>query len=51
MIGAAGVGEWDYFVRRPDRPHIIRTAIGADHRMLIPASILGGAAFTVAAAI
>ena len=30
-------------------PHIIRTAIGADHRMLIPASILGGAAFTVAA--
>src|ERR1700719_1713208 len=25
-------------------PHIIRTAIGADHRMLIPASILGGAA-------
>jgi iron complex transport system permease protein len=30
-------------------PHIIRTAIGADHRMLIPASMLGGAAFTVAA--
>ncbi|HEY1851529.1 MAG TPA: iron ABC transporter permease [Candidatus Binataceae bacterium] len=30
-------------------PHILRTAIGADHRMLIPASILGGAAFTVAA--
>ncbi len=30
-------------------PHIIRTVIGADHRMLIPASILGGAAFTVAA--
>ena len=30
-------------------PHIIRTAIGPDHRMLIPASILGGAAFTVAA--
>ena len=30
-------------------PHIIRTTIGADHRLLIPASILGGAAFTVAA--
>ena len=30
-------------------PHIIRTAIGADNRILIPASILGGAAFTVAA--
>ena len=30
-------------------PHVLRTAIGADHRMLIPASILGGAAFTVAA--
>lgn len=30
-------------------PHILRTLIGADHRLLIPASILGGAAFTVAA--
>ena len=30
-------------------PHIVRTATGADHRLLIPASILGGAAFTVAA--
>jgi iron complex transport system permease protein len=30
-------------------PHIIRSSIGVDHRMLIPASILGGAAFTVAA--
>jgi iron complex transport system permease protein len=30
-------------------PHIIRLAIGADHRLLLPASILGGAAFTVAA--
>src|SRR4029077_7999462 len=29
--------------------HIIGPGIGADHRMLIPASILGGAAFTVAA--
>jgi iron complex transport system permease protein len=30
-------------------PHILRTIVGADHRLLIPASILGGAAFTVAA--
>jgi len=30
-------------------PHIIRLALGADHRLLMPASILGGAAFTVAA--
>jgi iron complex transport system permease protein len=30
-------------------PHIIRLALGADHRLLLPASILGGAAFTVAA--
>jgi iron complex transport system permease protein len=30
-------------------PHIMRLALGADHRLLLPASILGGAAFTVAA--
>jgi len=30
-------------------PHIVRLALGADHRLLLPASILGGAAFTVAA--
>ena len=30
-------------------PHTIRLALGADHRLLLPASILGGAAFTVAA--
>ena len=30
-------------------PHIVRLAVGADHRLLLPASILGGAAFTVAA--
>ena len=30
-------------------PHMIRLALGADHRLLLPASILGGAAFTVAA--
>ena len=30
-------------------PHILRIAIGADHRLLLPASILAGAAFTVAA--
>ncbi|MBF6560587.1 MAG: iron ABC transporter permease [Candidatus Binataceae bacterium] len=30
-------------------PHILRVTLGADHRLLIPASILGGAAFTVAA--
>lgn len=30
-------------------PHILRLALGADHRLVLPASILGGAAFTVAA--
>jgi iron complex transport system permease protein len=30
-------------------PHMIRLALGADHRLLLPASMLGGAAFTVAA--
>jgi iron complex transport system permease protein len=30
-------------------PHMVRLALGADHRLLLPASILGGAAFTVAA--
>jgi len=30
-------------------PHILRTVIGPDHRLLLPASILGGAAFMVAA--
>jgi ABC-type Fe3+-siderophore transport system permease subunit len=30
-------------------PHIARLALGADHRMLLPASILGGATFMVAA--
>jgi iron complex transport system permease protein len=30
-------------------PHMIRLALGADHRLLLPAAILGGAAFTVAA--
>ena len=30
-------------------PHILRTVIGPDHRLLLPASILGGAAFTIAA--
>jgi iron complex transport system permease protein len=30
-------------------PHVIRMALGADHRLLIPASILGGAAFAMAA--
>ncbi len=30
-------------------PHVVRLAVGADHRLLLPASILGGAAFTVAA--
>jgi iron complex transport system permease protein len=30
-------------------PHIVRLIVGADHRLLLPASILGGAAFTVAA--
>jgi len=30
-------------------PHILRTVIGPDHRLLLPASFLGGAAFTIAA--
>jgi len=30
-------------------PHILRLALGADHRLLLPASILGGAAFLIAA--
>ena len=30
-------------------PHILRLAVGADHRKLIPASILGGASFMVLA--
>lgn len=30
-------------------PHILRLAVGADHRRLLPASILGGAAFMVLA--
>jgi iron complex transport system permease protein len=30
-------------------PHILRLAFGADHRLLLPASFLGGAAFLVAA--
>jgi iron complex transport system permease protein len=30
-------------------PHVLRMTLGADHRLLIPASLLGGAAFTVAA--
>ncbi len=30
-------------------PHIVRLAFGADHRLLLPASFLGGAAFLVAA--
>jgi iron complex transport system permease protein len=30
-------------------PHILRLAFGADHRLLVPASLLGGAAFLVAA--
>jgi iron complex transport system permease protein len=30
-------------------PHVLRMTIGADHRLLIPASLIGGAAFTVAA--
>ena len=30
-------------------PHILRVAFGADHRLLLPASFLGGAAFLVAA--
>jgi iron complex transport system permease protein len=30
-------------------PHVLRLTIGADHRLLLPASILGGAAFMMAA--
>jgi len=30
-------------------PHILRLVIGSDHRRLIPASVLGGAAFMVLA--
>ena len=30
-------------------PHVLRMTFGADHRLLLPASIIGGAAFTVAA--
>ena len=30
-------------------PHILRLALGADHRLLLPASLLGGAAFLVIA--
>jgi iron complex transport system permease protein len=30
-------------------PHILRLAVGADHRLLLPASFLAGAAFLVAA--
>ena len=30
-------------------PHILRLAFGADHRLLLPASFIGGAAFLVAA--
>ncbi|MGO9604832.1 MAG: FecCD family ABC transporter permease [Candidatus Binataceae bacterium] len=30
-------------------PHILRLAFGADHRLLLPASLLGGAAFLVLA--
>jgi len=30
-------------------PHVLRIVIGPDHRLLLPASILGGAAFTVTA--
>ena len=30
-------------------PHLVRLAFGADHRLLVPASALGGAAFLVAA--
>ncbi len=30
-------------------PHMLRSLFGADHRLLIPAAMLGGAAFTVAA--
>jgi len=30
-------------------PHLARMAVGSDHRLLIPVSALGGAAFLVAA--
>ena len=30
-------------------PHVIRLALGADHRLLLPAALLGGAAFMIAA--
>jgi iron complex transport system permease protein len=30
-------------------PHVLRSLLGPDHRLLLPASILGGAAFTAAA--
>jgi iron complex transport system permease protein len=30
-------------------PHVLRMTLGADHRLLIPASLICGAAFTVAA--
>jgi iron complex transport system permease protein len=30
-------------------PHVLRLALGADHRMLLPASLIGGAAFMIAA--
>ncbi len=30
-------------------PHMLRLAVGADHRLLLPASFIAGAAFTVAA--
>jgi len=30
-------------------PHVLRLALGADHRLLLPASFVAGAAFTIAA--
>jgi iron complex transport system permease protein len=30
-------------------PHVLRLALGADHRLLLPASLIGGAAFMVIA--
>ena len=30
-------------------PHLLRLALGTDHRLLVPASFLGGATFLVAA--
>ncbi len=30
-------------------PHVLRSILGPDHRLLLPAALLGGAAFTVAA--